>query len=198
MAEWLRSGLQSRPHRFDSGRRLSVARADLRGPRSVAVGWESTAVRSVNPAGLVYGTVTVATLLAAEGPRRETYPATAAAVGLTMVLYWLAHSYAEYTGERIRASGDFAFGAFIGSARHELSVLYGAAVPLVVLIGCWVAGAPLSTGVLAGLWASVASIVVIELAAGLRAELSAADLVKQTAFGALLGVGVLLLRVVLH
>ena len=25
MAEWLRSGLQSRPHRFDSGRRLSRA-----------------------------------------------------------------------------------------------------------------------------------------------------------------------------
>ena len=50
-------------------------------------------MRSVNPAGLVYSTVTVATPLAAEGPRRESYPATTAAVALTMALHWLAHSY---------------------------------------------------------------------------------------------------------
>lgn len=155
-------------------------------------------MRSVNPAGLVYGTITVATLLAAEGPRRESYQATTGAVALTMVLYWLAHSYAEYTGERLRDSDRFAFGAFVDSARHELSVLYGAAVPLVVLIVCWMAGASLTTGVEAGLWASAASIVAIELVAGLRAELSATDVAKQTAFGAVLGVGVLLLRVVLH
>jgi hypothetical protein len=28
LAEWLRSGLQSRLHRFDSGRRLDVAQAE--------------------------------------------------------------------------------------------------------------------------------------------------------------------------
>lgn len=155
-------------------------------------------MRAVNPAGLVYGTITVATLLAAEGPRRESYPATTVAVALTMVLYWLAHSYAEYTGERLRISDHFAFGAFLASAQRELSVLLGAAVPLVVLLICWAAGASLETGVAAGLWASAASIVVIELVAGARAELSAPDLAKQAAFGALLGVGVLLLRVVLH
>ncbi len=152
----------------------------------------------VNPAGLVYGTITVATLLDAEGVRRETYAATVGAVALTMVLYWLAHSYAEFTGERISESEHFEFVAFLRSARRELSVLGGAGVPLLVLLVCWAVGAPLSTGVSAGIWAAAAVIVAIELALGLRAELSGRDLAKQTAFGALLGVLVLLLRVILH
>ena len=115
-----------------------------------------------------------------------------------MVLYWLAHSYAEYTGERLSDSEHFTFGAYISSARRELSVLYGAAVPLLALLVCWAVGAELSTGVAIGVWSSAIVIVAIELVAGLRAQLSVADLAKQTAFGALLGVLVLLLRVVLH
>ncbi len=156
------------------------------------------ALLPVNPAGLVYGTITIATLLDAEGVRRETYAATIGAVALTMVLYWLAHSYAEFTGGRISEGEQFEFVAFARSTRRELSVLGGAGVPLIVLLVCWAAGASLSTGVSAGIWTAAAVIVAIEVVLGLRAELSGRDLARQTAFGALLGVLVLLLRVVLH
>ena len=67
-----------------------------------------------------------------------------------MVLYWLAHSYAEYTGERLSDSEHFTFGAYVSARGRELSVLYGAAVPLLALLICWAAGAPLSTGVAIG------------------------------------------------
>jgi len=56
-----------------------------------------------NPAGLIYGTIAVAALLAAESARRETYVETVGAVLITLLLYWLAHSYAGFTGERVRA-----------------------------------------------------------------------------------------------
>jgi hypothetical protein len=152
----------------------------------------------LNPAGLVYGTITVATLLDAEGVRRETYVATVGAVALTMVLYWLAHSYAEFTGERISDGEHFTFAEFVRSSRRELSVLYGATVPLFVLLICWATGASLTTAVSAGIWAAVVVIVALEVVLGLRADLPARELAKQTAFGALLGALVLLLRVVLH
>jgi len=62
----------------------------------------------------------------------------------------------------------------------------------------WSGGAHLSTAVSAAIWTSAAMIVIIELVIGVRAQLSGRDLVLQTAFGALLGLLVLALRVVLH
>jgi hypothetical protein len=151
-----------------------------------------------NPAGLIYGTITVAALLAAESARQETYGDTVGAVALTLILYWLAHSYAEFTGERIRDSERFTYAGLVRTGTHELTVLLGAAVPLVVILICWAAGAALGTAVSAGIWTSVAIVVGAEVVIGIRAELTGRDLVRQTAVGALLGLLVLALRVLLH
>jgi len=62
----------------------------------------------------------------------------------------------------------------------------------------WAAGAQLSAAVSAAIWTSAVMIVIIELVIGVRAQLSGRDLVLQTAFGAMLGLLVLALRVVLH
>lgn len=97
-----------------------------------------------NPAGLIYGTIVVAALLAAENARQETYPRTAGAVAITLALYWLAYSYAEFTGERIERSEHFTYAGLVRAAKAELAVLLGAAVPFGVLLACWVAGASLS------------------------------------------------------
>jgi hypothetical protein len=59
------------------------------------------------PGGYVYGTILVATLLAAESPGRETYARTAIGVGLALVIYWLAISYAEYVSHRAERQGHF-------------------------------------------------------------------------------------------
>ena len=52
-----------------------------------------------NPAGLVYGTIAVGALLAAESARQETYTRTIIAVAIALILYWLSYSYAEFTGQ---------------------------------------------------------------------------------------------------
>src|ERR1035441_8833725 len=46
-----------------------------------------------NPGRLVYGTIAVGALLAAESARQETYVETVFAVAITLLLYWLAHSF---------------------------------------------------------------------------------------------------------
>ena len=54
-----------------------------------------------NPAGVIYGLITVGALLAAEGALGETYPETVASLVLAICLYWLAHAYADMLGHRL-------------------------------------------------------------------------------------------------
>ena len=151
-----------------------------------------------NPAGLIYGTISVAALLAAESARQETYPRTVGAVLITLMLYWLAHSYSQFTGERVKEQVAFTYSGLLDTARHELAVVIGAVGPLAVLILFWVFGASLAAAVTAAIWTSAAIVVVLEIAIGVRAELTGRELVRQTVVGAILGLLVIALRVLLH
>jgi hypothetical protein len=151
-----------------------------------------------NPGALVYGTIAVGALLAAESARRETYPKTLVAVGVTLLLYWLAHSYAEYTGHRLRSTEPLKLDELTHSALAELSVLIGAGVPLIELVVFWAAGVDLEDAVRWSIYSSAAIICLIELVAGLRADLSGRELLSQTAFGAVLGGLIIALRVILQ
>ena len=151
-----------------------------------------------NPAGLVYGTVTVAALLAAENARSETYAEVTASVLITLILYWLAHAYAEFVGHRLQTEEHFTYGGLVRTAVHEFAVVIGATVPLLVVLGCWAFGVSLSTAVSASIWTAVGAIVAVELVIGIRAELQGRDLIRQTLFGAGLGLLVIALRIVLH
>jgi hypothetical protein len=151
-----------------------------------------------NLAGAVYGTIAVAALLAAESARRETYLSTVAAVVITLALYWLAHSYAEFTGERLRTGERITLAGFSRMMARELTILIGAAVPLGVLLIAWGNGASLTTAVNAAIWTSAAMIALIELIVGLRSDLSGRELAAQAMLGGVLGLAVVALRVVLH
>jgi hypothetical protein len=151
-----------------------------------------------SPAGLVYGTIAIGALLTAESAQSETYAKSVVAVVVTLLLYWLAYSYAEFTGQRLEKGEPFEFGELATAAVKELSVLIGASIPLFVLLIFWAAGARLATAVSAAVWTSAAMIVIIEFVVGLRASLTGRQLVMQTGFGAFLGLLVLTLRIVLH
>ena len=151
-----------------------------------------------NLGGLVYGTIAVAALLAAESARRETYPRTVGAVAVTLILYWVAHSYAEFAEERVQHEEHLSFRGLWVSALYELPVLFGAAVPFAVLLLCWALGVGLEAGVAAAVWTSAAMIVLIEIGIGVRAQLKGRELLAQTLVGGLLGLLVVALRVLLH
>jgi hypothetical protein len=146
----------------------------------------------------VYGTISVGALLAAESAHQETYPDTVIAVVLTLLLYVFAHTYAEYTGERLRESEPLRFQEFRRTALKEAWLLPGAGVPLLALLICWVIGTSLSTAVNAAVWTSAGMVLVLEITAGVRAGESGRDLAVDTAVGALLGLLVIALRYVLH
>lgn len=151
-----------------------------------------------NPGAAVYGTITVGALLAAESASRETYLETVAAVVVTLLVYWLAHSYSQVTEHRLEQGEPLTLEGLGHTLAHELVIIVGAAIPLVALLICWIAGARLSTAVTIAIWTSAGLILIIEVAAGLRAELKRRELAAQTAAGALFGLLVIVLRVLLH
>lgn len=153
---------------------------------------------SENPGALVYGTILVATLLAAESAKRETFGRTAGAVAIAVIVYWLSVSYAIDAGERASERTHFDLRRFAAVAVHELSVVLGAVGPLVTLLICWAAGVSLGTAITAAVWTAVAIIVAGELGLGARSGLRGRELVVQTGVGLALGLLVLALRVLLH
>ena len=151
-----------------------------------------------NLSDAVYGTIAVAALLSAESARRETYPGTVAAVVITLLLYWLAHAYSELAGERLRSGERLTFSSLGRTLAAQLTLLAGAAVPLIELLIWWAAGGSLETAVTAGVWTSAAMIAILEIAIGIRTHLRGRELAAQIAIGALLGLLVVALRVILH
>jgi hypothetical protein len=149
-------------------------------------------------AGLIYGTIAVAALLAAESARSETYPKTAGAVAILMVLYWIAHSYADFTAERLAAHEPFTYRGLLVNAIRDLSVLIGAAVSFVVLLICWAAGASLNTAIVVSSGTAAGIVTGSEILIGVRAELTGSDLVRQTSIGIILGLLIVAVEVLLH
>jgi hypothetical protein len=146
----------------------------------------------------IYGLIAVATLLSAESARRETYPATVGAVLLTLLLYWLGHSYAHYTGERLAEGERMTVSGLGRTMGAEAAILIGAAVPLAEILIWWALGQRLTSAVTVAVWTAAGLIVVTELVIARRAELTGRDLIAQVSMGATLGLIVIAIWLVLH
>jgi hypothetical protein len=151
-----------------------------------------------NPSGTVYGTLTIGALLAAESGLHDTYPETVGSVVVALLIYWLAHSYAELLGHRL-AAGKHLTAARLGQALvRDWAIVRGAGAPLLALVIAWAVGAEQETGLTVALWTCVGSLLTFELLAGLRTRAQPAELALELCIGATMGFGVIALRVILH
>jgi hypothetical protein len=146
----------------------------------------------------IYGTMTVGALLAAESAASETYAETVIAVLITLVIYWFAHSYAEFASERLKEREPLRFEVLGRIMINQVPILFGAAIPLVAVMILWAASASLSTAVTVAVWTSAVVVVLIETLAGIRAKRTGRELVFQTMFGGVLGLLIIVLRLTLH
>jgi hypothetical protein len=81
---------------------------------------------------------------------------------------------------------------------HELPILEGGLIPVLALLVGWAAGASVTDGVTAAVWATVATIVGLELVAGVRARLVPKRILLQTGAGVALRLAIVALHLVLH
>ena len=140
----------------------------------------------------------VGVLLAAEDANRETYGETIGAVAIVLVLYSLTGLYTHILGVRLRTQQPLARALIKQSLVHELPLIEGGVTPVVVLVVAWASGASVNGGVTAAVVATAISIVALEIAAGWRTRPRGPSIWLRVVAGALGGLAVLGVKVVLH
>ncbi len=155
-------------------------------------------VTTANAGGAVYGAIMIGVLFAAEDSSHEGYPATIEAAAVVLVLYWLTNLYTHTLGIRLEKRQPLTLKLLWNSCLHELPIVEGALIPLVVLLIMWAAGLSLDAGITAALWTAAGTILVLEVVAGRRARHESRDVWVQTAAGALIGLALVGLKLVLH
>jgi hypothetical protein len=151
-----------------------------------------------NPAGVIYGLITIGALLAAESSLGETYPEVVGSLVLAICLHWLAHAYADLLGHRLATNQHLTTGILLRSLRRDWAIVRGATLPLLPIVVAWIADARVETADTIAVWACAASIVVFELLAGVRAKSSRSELALEGCVGASMGLAIVALRAIIH
>lgn len=147
---------------------------------------------------MIYGIILIGALLAAESERHETYLDTVVSTVIAAALYWLAHAYADVLGHRLASQQRLSARTLLHALARDWAIVRGATLPLLALLLAWAARAPLATGVSAALWSAVASLIAFELFAGIRSHATARELALDVSVGAVMGIAILLLKIILH
>lgn len=151
-----------------------------------------------NPAGVLYGLITIGALLAAESANRETYAEAIGSAAIAMVLYWFAHAYSNVLGRRLETRERLTVRALLRECAHDWAIVRGAAIPLLTLLVAWTVGAGQGAGVTAALWSTVVSLIAFELLAGIRSHATPREFALEGAVGIAMGIAILALKIVLH
>jgi hypothetical protein len=151
-----------------------------------------------NPAGVVYGVLTMGALLATEGGRSETYWQAIGSSAIALLLYWFAHAYPSLLGDRLSRGGRLGPRPLIRAFINDWQILRGACVPLAGLLICWAAGLRLASALTVAVWSCVACLIALEILAGVRAQAKPHELALEASVGAAMGLAIIVLRIVLH
>jgi hypothetical protein len=136
--------------------------------------------------------------MAAESGHRESYPDAVGSAIIATSLYWFLHAYASVLGRRLATRGRLTARTLSRALTHDLAIVRGAALPLIVLLLAWATGAGRETAVTAAMWSAVASLVAFELVAGIRSRATPGELALEMGIGVSMGVAILGLKVLLH
>jgi hypothetical protein len=154
--------------------------------------------RAEQLAGGIYGTVVVAGLLAATGPDDdpEVWP-TALWVVVTVVVFWLAHSWARTMARRATGLADRRREMRESLARHW-PLVQSAFPPIVVMLVARLLGASDETAILIATCSCIVLLAGWGVVVGRQEHESPRRVVGTAAGCALLGALMVLLKVVIH
>ena len=163
---------------------------DQSGDARLIAAWRSQR----NPAGLLYGALVAASVIAVSSAVLESAVALTLAVVEVLLVYWAAHVYSRVLADRLADPSASAGERAREAVRHEVSVLAGGIPALAVFVGASVRDA--SVGAAANL-ALVATIVLLGsagFAVGRQAGARGWNLVAEVAVAAALGIVIFTLK----
>jgi hypothetical protein len=155
-----------------------------------------------NPGATIYGTIVAAALLATEAAASESVPEMVGTILATLVVYWLAHVYADVIARQALHEGDeprrITLRAVVESITQELGIIAGGALLVFVLVVVDVAGASQPIAVDAAQLCSIGQLVTWGVLAARRGHLRMGWLILYALVSAALGVLIALLKIALH
>jgi hypothetical protein len=174
--------------------RLSRTRRTSRGALNIFTIWLGP---EENPAGVIYGTITVGAVLAAEGDRAEHVSTAVFTSFMVLLLYWVVHAWSDDTGRRIEKRADLSWDRFAGYLQRDWAIVRGALLPIIAVVIAALLGDSGEQAVYVGTIVSAASLAAIELVTGIRNQLGARQVLVQTLVGAGFGAVLIGLRYLL-
>jgi hypothetical protein len=155
-----------------------------------------------NPSGAIYGTLVAAAVLAGESNTHDGLVEMAGVVLTTVVVYWLAHGYAEMLPQRARHDAQGLPVSIVrdlwGALRAEWPIVGGSFALIFVLLLAGSLGAGTGTAINVALWFASAELLLWGALAARAARLNGWTIVGYAAGSAALGVIIATLKVRLH
>ncbi len=159
-------------------------------------GW--LAAVTANPAGSIYGTIIATSIIAIEASVSTSLAELISTDLTTVLVYWLAHVYASFVASDQYPDGRSGWRRLGAIMAHECSLVVGSFLPLLAVLIAGIFTSNVSSAATAGLWAGVALLYAWGFAAS---RAGGRTWVRSLAFGligALFGVAVVVMRVLLH
>lgn len=149
------------------------------------------------PAGAMYGTILVAGQLAVESVIDYSAAAVVGSLLASVVVFWLAHAYTDTLGSVISA-GPGKTVSFRTGLRKEWPIVESAIAPAAALLICTGLGANPSTAIVVAVVTADVELVGWAFLAARRAGLTGVHRVVASVVGALLGLALVALKVLIH
>jgi hypothetical protein len=173
------------------GRRIRREPDDARAPIDVVATWLGL---HANPAGVIFGTITVGAVLAGENAKGETVPTSVEVSLLVVALFWVVHAWSDDAGERLKQHRRLRWRPLAATLEHQASILRSVLVPVLVLVIAGMCGASDATALWIGMITCAVLLVLIELISALRNRLPLGQVLIETAAGAVFGCALLVLH----
>jgi hypothetical protein len=141
----------------------------------------------------VYGTIITAAILAALGDQLPP-PKLAVSVVVTLIVYWVAEEYAEILGESLTGSRLPTWRYALAALAATWPMVSASAIPLLLLLLCWLLGASGYAAANVALVAAVAELMFYAWRAGRSARLPRRQQIGLTSAAAVLGLIMILLK----
>jgi hypothetical protein len=166
----------------------------LHSRRAATASW----LASADPAGLLYGAIVSAAVLATISAHAEDSTHVALATSAVLVIYWMAHVYIETLSRQLGGDERHFLVRLRTASGHETSVLKGGVPAILVYVVTDAAGAEKGTAAAIAVYFSVVLLAFVGYLGAHRAGLRGRLLVLEVLGAASFGVVIVAAKTLLH
>jgi hypothetical protein len=159
-----------------------------------AAGWLAHA----DPAGLLYGAIVSAAVLATVSAHAEGSEFVAAATAVVLVVYWMAHVYIHALSRQFDGDTRHFLLRLRTSSGHETSVLKGGVPAILVYLGAYAGGMDIGSAAATAVYFTVVLLAAVGYLGAHQAGLRGRAVLLEVAGAASFGVLIVAAKALLH